>query len=33
MHIGFWWKSQNEGDHYEDLEEGGWIILKRILDR
>jgi hypothetical protein len=33
MHIGFWWRSQKERDHWEDLEVGGWKILKCILDR
>jgi hypothetical protein len=32
MHIGYWWKNQKERDHLEDLDVGGWIILKRILD-
>jgi hypothetical protein len=33
MHTGFWWESQKERDHYEDQGVGGWIILKRILER
>jgi hypothetical protein len=28
MHIGYWWESQKETDHYADQEVGGWIILK-----
>jgi hypothetical protein len=27
MHIGFWWDCQKERDHWEDLDEGGRIIL------
>jgi hypothetical protein len=33
MHIGYWWGSRKERDHYEDQEVGGWAILKLILDR
>jgi hypothetical protein len=33
MHIGFLWQSQKERDHYEDLDVGGRIILKWILER
>jgi hypothetical protein len=33
MHIGYWWESQKERDHYEDQDVGGWTILKWILDR
>jgi hypothetical protein len=33
-YIGYWWESQKErGDHYEDQDVSGLIILKRILDR
>jgi hypothetical protein len=28
MPIGFWWGSQKERDHYDDLDVGGRIILK-----
>jgi hypothetical protein len=31
LRIGFWLVSQNETDHYEDLDLSGWIILKWIL--
>jgi hypothetical protein len=31
MHIGYWWESHKERDHYEDQDIGGWIILKWIL--
>jgi hypothetical protein len=33
IYIGFWWESQKERCHYEDLDVGGRIILKFILDR
>jgi hypothetical protein len=33
MHVGFWWESQKERDHYEDLELGGRIKLRWILER
>jgi hypothetical protein len=28
MHIGYWWESQKERDHWEDQDVGGWTILK-----
>jgi hypothetical protein len=31
MHVGYWWKSQEEGDQYEDQETVSLIILKWIL--
>jgi hypothetical protein len=33
MYIGYWWKSQKEGDHWEDQGVGEWKILKWILER
>jgi hypothetical protein len=33
MHIGYWWGRQKVRDHWEDLDVGGWTILKRILER
>jgi hypothetical protein len=32
MHVGYWWESQNERDHWEDQSVDGWILLKWILD-
>jgi hypothetical protein len=31
MHIGYWWESQKERDHWEDENVGGWTILKMDL--
>jgi hypothetical protein len=31
MHVGYWWESRKEGDHWEDQDVGGWTILKWIL--
>jgi hypothetical protein len=33
MHIGYWWESQKERDHWEDQDVGEWTILKWILER
>jgi hypothetical protein len=33
MHIGSWWESHRERDHYEDKDLGGWVILEWILQR
>jgi hypothetical protein len=33
MHIGYWWESQKARDHWKDQAVGGWIILKRILEK
>jgi hypothetical protein len=30
--IGYWWESQKEGDHVEDQDIGGWMILKWMLE-
>jgi hypothetical protein len=32
MHIGYWWESQKEKDHWEDQDVGVWTILKLILE-
>jgi hypothetical protein len=31
MHIGYWWESQKERDHWEDQDVGEWTTLKWIL--
>jgi hypothetical protein len=33
IRIVFWWESRKERDHYEDLDAGGRIILKLIIDK
>jgi hypothetical protein len=33
MHIGYWWESQEERDHWEDQDVGVWTILKWIFNR
>jgi hypothetical protein len=33
MHIGFWWESRKDTNHYEDQDVGGRIILKLILEK
>jgi hypothetical protein len=33
MHIGYWWESKKEKDHWEDQDVGGCTILKWILER
>jgi hypothetical protein len=32
MHIGYWWESQKERDHQENLAVGEWIVLNWFLD-
>jgi hypothetical protein len=31
MHVGYWWKSEKERDHWEDQDVGGWTILIWVL--
>jgi hypothetical protein len=31
MHIGYWWESQKERDHWENGDVSGWIILREIV--
>jgi hypothetical protein len=33
MHVGYWWETQKERDHWEYGDVGGWTILKWILER
>jgi hypothetical protein len=33
MHIGYWWESRKERDHWEDQDVDGWTTLKWILQR
>jgi hypothetical protein len=33
MHVEFWWESQKERSHMEDLDVSGTIVLKWILER
>jgi hypothetical protein len=33
MHIGYWWESQKERDHYKETDVGGKKILRWILER
>jgi hypothetical protein len=32
MHIGYWWESQKERDHWEDQDVGRWTLLKWISE-
>jgi hypothetical protein len=32
MHVGYWWESQKERDHWEDQDVSGWTIIKWILE-
>jgi hypothetical protein len=33
IHIGFWWESHKEIGHQKDLDVGGRIILRWILEK
>jgi hypothetical protein len=33
MHVGYWWESQKERDHFKNQDADEWTILKYILDR
>jgi hypothetical protein len=33
VHTGFWWRNLREGDHLEDADVDGRIILKWILEK
>jgi hypothetical protein len=33
MHIGYWWESEKERDHWEDQDVGGRTILKWFLKK
>jgi hypothetical protein len=32
MHIGYWWESQNETDHWEDEGVGEWPIKMNLRE-
>jgi hypothetical protein len=32
-HVGYWWESQKESDHWEEKDVGGWTILRWFSDR
>jgi hypothetical protein len=33
MHIRYWWENQKERDHWEDVDVGGKMIVKWILEK
>jgi hypothetical protein len=33
IHVGHWWESQKERENQENQDEGGWAILKLLLER
>jgi hypothetical protein len=32
MHIRYWWENQEERDHWEDQNVGGWVALLERYD-
>jgi hypothetical protein len=33
MYKGFWWETQKKGAHWKDLDEGGRIISRWVLEK
>jgi hypothetical protein len=33
MHIGYWWESRKERNHWEDRDVSGWTVLGWISER
>jgi hypothetical protein len=32
MHMGYWWESQKERDHWDNQDVGRWTMLKWFLE-